>query len=374
MSQKQDSNPAQLNVVNNEVQQEVGQNQGQVVGQMADSQAVSAQEIGVFVSGGSVVFQSSGKGHSQLISQEERTIPSLLPYLANRSDQEFELRQKIRTHLQQTRKCPLVCIIHGDEFQSHDKFLEKLQKVTLPRMLNLDATKVVIKAHILAWPGGEELENLPERLRNNLAEVVGVSLFASTEEINQTFCKYPGPIIVETHLLTEDWEFQGAIVLHKLLNFWNDWPELALGQKLIVCISIKYQVKHFIIQKHRCFLKPLASLQRFSKRHRYLDSKRHRYLELNQKIHQYLHEIEKSKFSQYDNLNCIVLTELSGITRTHVENWVRKEETKEFIGEAMLEKFIDSVRDMFEQWESQTSSSTMSMDELAEQLIELLRS
>lgn len=367
MCQKQNSNSVQPNVVNNEIQQEVGRNQGQIVGQMTDSQAVSAQEIGVFVSGGSVIFQNSGSHNLQMICQKKREIPSLLPYLSDRIQQEFKLREKIKTHLQQPQNCPLVCIIHGDEFQSQDKFLERLQKVILPRMLKSDATKVVIKEYLLHWPSGvKDLEKLPEHMCKSLAEAVEGYSFASAKDINQTFCKYPNPIIVHTHLLTEDWKCQGPRVLPKLLEFWNNWPELAPNQKLIVCIFIKYQLKR---HKNRgclwCLRHPLSTLKMLLKRNQCC--------KLNRKINQQIEEMSQSGFSQFRNLNGVVLPKLSGISRTDVENWVRQEETKEFIGEAMKEKLIVSVRDMFDQWELQASSSTMSMDELAEQLIELLK-
>lgn len=366
MSEEQYSLSAKSNLVDNSVQQKLGLNQGQVVGQMTNSKAVSAQEIGVFVSGGSVVFQNGLNSHLQAISKKERSIPSLLPYLPNRSDQEFELGQKIQAHFQQSAKSPFVCIVHGDEFQSQDMFLERLQKVSLPRMLKLDTTENVIKAYCLPWPSGvKELEKIPEYLCKNLADSVEGYSFASAENINQTFCKYPAPIIVHTHLLTGDWECQGEGIIPKLLDFWNNWPELVPSQKIIVCIFIKYQVKRRKSTGFLWFLRPLKLIHRFMKHYRCC--------KLNQKISQQLYEISQLEFSQFERLNGVVLPKLSGISRTHVENWVRAEMTKEFIGEAKLEQLIHSVRDMFNHWESQTSSNTIPMDDLAEQLIELLK-
>ncbi len=179
------------------------------------------------------------------------------------------------------------------------------------------------------------------------------------------FVQSPYPIIVHTHLLTEDWRYQGVGILHKLLEFWNNWPDLAAHQKLIVGIFIKYQIKRPKSRGFFWFLNPLRLLRR------YLNA--YRCYKLNQTIRQQLDELVKSKFSQFKQLDGVILSELSGISRTHVENWVRAEVTKAFIGEAMLEKLMAAVGEMFEQWELQTSSSTMSMDDLAEGLIELLK-
>ncbi|PNJ91567.1 hypothetical protein CEP14_13710 [Cylindrospermopsis raciborskii C04] len=67
----------------------------------------------------------------------KRKIPSLLPYLVNRIEQEYELGRVIVRN----SPSPLICIIHGDEFQSHDKFLERLHKVSLPRFLGEESIK-----------------------------------------------------------------------------------------------------------------------------------------------------------------------------------------------------------------------------------------
>jgi hypothetical protein len=112
----------------NKIQQEVGRNLGQTIGQMYDSQALSVQEVregGVFVAG-NVIFQNSRAGSVQpTLYRAEREPPSLLPYLANRSEQEFELGKAFQKFMKQIPPRPLVCVIHGDEFQSHDKFLGK---------------------------------------------------------------------------------------------------------------------------------------------------------------------------------------------------------------------------------------------------------
>ncbi|NMG18837.1 hypothetical protein [Brasilonema bromeliae] len=197
---------------NTQVQQDVERNQGQAIGQMYGSQAFCVQEVrkGGFFVAGNVIFQNSGRDNVQpTLYQSERELPSLLPYLANRSDQEFELAKALQLLLKQVLPLPLVCIIHGNEFQSHDKFLERLQKFSVPRLLGLDPNQTVIKKYCLDWPAGlKNLDELRDRLSKNLADSVLGYSFASLEEINATFCKYPNPIIIHTHLLTEDWRQQ----------------------------------------------------------------------------------------------------------------------------------------------------------------------
>ena len=335
-----------------------------------NSDIISEKEVreGGFFPAGNVIFQNSRRGNVQpTLYQSEREPPSLLPYLPNRSDQEFELYKTLQLLLEQVLPHPLVCIIHGNEFQSHDKFLERLRKFSLPRLLGLDPTQTVIKEYCLNWPAGlKNLDELRERLSKNLADSVLGYSFASLEEINATFCKYPNPIIIHTHLLTEDWQQQGFEILNKLLEFWQNWPVLIPGQKLIICVFIKYQTNR---QKHT---------ERFSfgRIFSYFISfyKRHCYQSINHKISTQLKVLNISKNQYFNRLLCTVLSELTDINRMHVENWVRSEETKQFVGEVMIQKLVDEVKDVFYRWEKQTSLNTIPMDDLAEELTRLLKS
>ena len=239
MPHSQDSFPEKISTSENKIQQEIGRNQGQALGQMYGGQAVDA---GVFISGGSVVFQNSqGGGLPQALLNAERVVPSLLPYLPNRTEQEFELGRAVQKLMTQTPRRPLVCIVHGDEFQSHDKFLERLRKVSLPRLLRLDLSQTAVKEYHLGWPSSlKSLKILPDRLCKNLADTVENYSLATVEQINQTFCRCPGPVVVHLHLLTEDWQRLGSGLLPKVLEFWQHWPDLTPDQTLIICVFIKY--------------------------------------------------------------------------------------------------------------------------------------
>jgi hypothetical protein len=353
----------------NVVEQEVGRNQGQVIGQMHGSQAFSVQEVregGIFVAG-NVTFQSSRLDRSQPTPYlSKRELPSLLPYLPNRSDQEFDLGQAFQKCLSQASPHPLVCIIHGDEFQSHDKFLERLQKLSIPRLLGFDPSQTQIKEYPLDWPAGlKNLNDLSARLCKNLADSVLGRSFSSLDNINKALCKYPDPVIVHTHLLTEDWQ-EGNEVLKKLLEFWQDWPDLLPGQQLIICLFIKYQMKQqrssegFLLTWLLGYLKGLV--------------RKWQYRRINTTIHKQIEELKADNCQQFDRLSVIVLPQLSGISRTHVENWARSEETKQFVGEAMIGRLIDAIGEMFDSWEEKTSSNIIPMDDLADNLINLLKS
>jgi hypothetical protein len=190
----------------------------------------------------------------------------------------------------------------------------------------------------------------------------------SPEEIHEIFCQYhPNPTIIHTHLLTDDWEKHKFEILHHFLGFWQNWPTLMQEQRLIVCVFIKYQKKR---RKHS---------QKFSISwiFSYLFNlrKSQRYKKINSQIYRQLQEMEKSKIQHFHRLSFTVLSELEDIDIKEVNDWIRSQETEDFVGKEMREKLMKKVREIFENREQKTSSNKIPkipMEDLADQLTELL--
>lgn len=332
----------------------MGKNQGQAFGQMSGGVANN-------ISGSKVYFvDPNGLAFDQDALNAKPEIPSLLPYLPNRTDQEFTLSQVIQQWQSRAKRQPLICLIHGDELQSHYKFLERLRKVSFPRLLNLDLKQTAIKEHQLEWPSTlKNLDHLSARLTKNLADTVENYSHASVEEINQTLGNHPGPVIVHLHLLTDDWRRLGPGLLPKILEFWQQWPELGVNQTLIVCIFVKYQLKRSTQKrKHWWLINPFTWLRGVLKCRRCQ--------KLNREITEQLKALDASGFKDFIHCTGTVLPQLNNVNRNHVEDWVRCHDTKTFAGEAVLEQLMGAVRQMFEQ------EDTMPMDQLGTHLKELL--
>jgi hypothetical protein len=60
-----------------------------------------------------------------------------LPYLCDRSPQKEKLRGAWLAHRCLRPRRPLLCVIHGDEYECHDKFIERLKAEWLPELLQL---------------------------------------------------------------------------------------------------------------------------------------------------------------------------------------------------------------------------------------------
>ncbi|MBD2471441.1 toll/interleukin-1 receptor domain-containing protein [Nostoc sp. FACHB-145] len=313
------------------------------------------------------IYQSGFSSSQTFLSQSKKELPPLLPYLANRREQESQLCEVFLKYLKQSPGYHLVCIIHGDESQCHYNFLERMRKFSLPKLLDVDPHEPIIPTYHLEWPAKlKNLHELSNQLCKNLAEsILGQSLY-SPEKLNKFLSNYPYPVIIHTHLLTEDLHKQGLDSLKKLLEFCHYLHQSITSQKLIIYICIKYKTKRKN-HKNAPWIQWLFSFGRYF-------FKQYRYQKINKKVRQYLRNLSNSTLNHSQTVPVIVLPELEGINQAEVENWVRSEHTKQLIGEAMIEPLIQKVGEMFESWEEQTSSDTIPMSCLAEELSKLVKS
>lgn len=362
MNQKQNQRESQPLQPINEIQQKVGRNSGQNIGQLDNGQALNFQNVQ------NIIFQQSGSSSSQTPPfQSKKELPPLLPYLANRREQESQLSEVFLKFMKQEPPCHLICIIHGDESQCHYNFLERMRKFSLPQWLELDPHQAIIPTYHLEWPSRlKNLNDLQNQLSKNLADSVLGNSLHSWEKINDFFRSYPNPIILHTHLLTEDLQKQGFEIFNELLKFCNHLHEKIISQKLIIYIFIKYKVKRKRPKNNLWFQRIFSFGRDFLKQYRCQYIKK--------RVRQYLQNLSNLDMNHLQPLSVIVLPELEGINKGEVENWVRSKNTKQFVGEAMIEPLIQKVGEMFESWEEQKLSDTIPMHDLAEKLVELLES
>ncbi|BAY41492.1 hypothetical protein NIES2111_58880 (plasmid) [Nostoc sp. NIES-2111] len=335
-------------------------------GGLINSESVNAGRIGGDTY--NINISQSGLNSSQIYSLElKKELPPLLPYLTNRKEQESELCEAFLKSIKETPAYHHVCIIHGDESECHYNFLERIRKFSLPKLLELEPHQPTIPAYHLEWPSKlKNLEQLSNQLCKNLAQSILNENVYFPEKINSFLGKYPHPVIIHTHLLTEDLDKQGLDSLKKLLDFCNYLHESIISQKLIIYICIKYKMKKKKNKKIDLFKWILSFSNIFFKQYRYQ--------RINNKVRQYLQNLSQSNNNNSYSLPIIVLPELESINKAEVEHWVRSEHTRQFLGEAMIEPLIQKVRDMFDAWEEQTSSDTIPMSCLVEELSKLVKS
>jgi hypothetical protein len=285
----------------------------------------------------------AGVGHSGI---DTPFIPNILPYLCDRSKQEDDLRGVLE--LSETRRDrPIVCIVHGGETEAHDALLERLQLVMLPQLLPDQGAGV--HSYQLEWPSSSRTpQEMRRMLVSSLSKQVLENARGTCEMINLSIGANPGPVVVHSHVLTEDLENEPARTrdLDAFIRLWEEWPDLAVGQKLFVFLFVKYQDNKG-----------------------FGESKRRRYRHINDEIRYALGVYD---FSGFVRLTAAVLAELEGPTLTETQAWARSAEVGKFCDRQQLLKATD---DFYAQWGREKrikGQIRIPTDELAPRLIEMM--
>lgn len=272
----------------------------------------------------------------------EGNIPRLLPYLCNRSEQEEELTKALRHHQATMPRRPFVCVIHGDEFECHSDFVYRMSYTAIPHALNLMTKQVSLEEYQFEWPS----PNVPpkryaEIFAGNLGKALLQNSAAPPPEVIKYIAIHERPVLLVSHVLTEDFLHSGTDLFSQFLSFWNTWPELPPGRTVINCVCVKHQR-----------LTRMGFLQRF------------RLKRLHARLFDYINELD---FSSYGALSGVRLTELKAIRRSDVEAWSRIKEVRRRCH--IQEK---DIRALYEQAELVSDDGSISMEPLADQLRTLM--
>lgn len=267
----------------------------------------------------------------------KRELPSLLTYQVNRKAQEDYLTELI-SRFDPRAPLPFVTIIHGDEKQAHDMFLLRLANEFIPRLLKINLSNTPITRIQLPWPTHiQKISDMTAKLTQAISEQVLHSPNANCEEVQNVLAGYNSPVIVEMHLLTDDWMRHKKGILEANLEFWHKWPALAPRQNLFIFLCLTHKtpetnrIKKIIYNFHK------------------------------QRI---FTQIAHCAFNQYNRVIGAVLPELTNISRTETEDWARKE-AREYFGDD-LTAIMSRIRKLYENLEH------IPMETLAQNLKEIL--
>lgn len=247
-------------------------------------------------------------------------VPDILPYLCDRSDQEFALRKAILAAQDEPGR-PLLCIVHGKESEAHDRFLERLHLIMLPTLLGLERQNQSIHLIHLEWPPGyRDTAEFHQRLEWSLLKEVVEPPKGSSEEINSALQKRVVPVAIHCYLSTDTWKTNA---INDFVEFWSRWPELGVGQTLVVLLFVTYKEKKNLTPER---------LQQINSR--------------NGAIRQFLVNFD---FQGLSALNGTVLPELLGPTEDEATTWARGDEAKRFCDS---DELVNRIGEFYEEWEA----------------------
>lgn len=180
------------------------------------------------------------RGH---VSQVAGVIPESLPYLCNRSVQEYEVREAVRTHLQARAKRPLVFVIHGQSNESHWPFVERVWQKVLPRIVGTSSDEILCSQINPALGVSMGREAFERELRYRIASEMQVEGKAERdEELWGTLLGQPYRVVAPVITIrSEESGTHGAGALRRLCDYWAALPD-APAQRLVACfLCVMYE-------------------------------------------------------------------------------------------------------------------------------------
>jgi hypothetical protein len=276
-------------------------------------------------------------------------VPELLPFLPDRDPQRHQLDQALHQHRLSRARRPLVVIVHGNDREAHDAYAESLVQWTLPELLGLAADRTIDHVPTFWSSSGG---SLGERRRGLLLDLKRVILgderrHAGVDELAREIAARRDPVLISASVKSRDWQRHEPELIHSWLSLWNELPDLAHGQLLVVLLSVHY----------------CTASGRFSWRRRLDYSRRQR---------QARSFVGRLDLSSYRQVFGVKLEELQGVRESHVEEWFARHVIR-LCRQPML------VRTRFSSWlrDRYQDRDCIPMDELAtglhQQLVEYLQ-
>jgi len=282
----------------------------------------------------------SGSGGASIDRNIPPAVKYFLPYMVDCSNQEYHLQEAVR---KDTWQSPIAVFVHGDEYQCLEKFRERLEKVSLPRLMHLNEEQEVIKSYSIRWPTNiSDLKEFPNRLLNSLSNSVSRRGADTKDGIQSELALHPVPVLIHATILSSEWKRFGEPLLDQYLQFWKEWPQLAPRQRLLVFLFVKYESKY---NKSSLFSKPL-----------------------NKQIESYLNTLD---FSNYSPLRGIVLPRLNGVSRSEAEDWARSDEVRALCDSELV---IREIREWYAKESKDPEQEVVPMERLADVLKRVLDS
>lgn len=169
-------------------------------------------------------------------------IPPLLPYMCDRSVQSEQLKDALDGHRDTLPRRPMLVFVHGEEREAHHAFVERLQQVTIPRLLGSSETSPPVHIARFAWsePSGA-LDERIRRLNTRVAEALTDRRRPTRDELAQDLARKRCPVMLCTTVLSTDWQAHEPSLLRTWSESLAGWPDLPADQLFMSVIVFVYK-------------------------------------------------------------------------------------------------------------------------------------
>jgi len=219
---------------------------------------------------------------------------TVLAYLCNRVEQDRQLREAWKLHYSSfaLRRRPFVCVVHGRVQEDHPGYFRRLSDYFFPQEIGLGRDFEIHRPlKVPLQPDSvDKISGLSSMLRNLAKEL---NCPTEINEVSTTLYRLGETCVAYYELFTSFKNYADRFSAEAFFEFWRDWPELPIRQKLIVVLSVQYRPG-------------------FPARFPNVDT-------------DILTNVTKN-----DRLSAVVLDELPSVSSQHVKDWIRHPEVERF--------------------------------------------
>ena len=168
-------------------------------------------------------------------------IPSLLPDLCNRGDQDSAVDRTLRASRLRPQRRPFVFVLFGQDSERLHGFRERLELVRIPRALGLDRDQTSIDRRTLNSPALSVYPDAIDAFRAELGEKLVQNSEASAEMLFAHLAAHQRPVMLVSHFVGRDGLQKLRKVAAGMFEFWSRWPDLPTGRSLLHCLSVRFE-------------------------------------------------------------------------------------------------------------------------------------
>jgi len=173
---------------------------------------------------------------------------NLLSNRVNRHKQVFDFRTAMEVFSKTRPPRPLVCVIHGDEYEGHSEFLIRLMEELLPEKFEElapgRAGESAIEKQAMKLPLGElTIRNYKKILWDHMRMAFNSHALLPEESVRTLVVDKKLAVIIHVDLDTAHWDGVDLAKLDIFFKFWEDrhWRNLPEKFLLLVCLCCTYK-------------------------------------------------------------------------------------------------------------------------------------
>lgn len=192
-----------------------------------------------------VVQELSSSRNGTVVRRSSTTVnasQTILARLCNRVEQDQQLRDAWKGHYFsfQLRRRPFLCVLHGPVQEDHAGYVQRMAAYSLPQAIGLGRDSEIHATLKVKWADDcADRDALAPRMLADLTKELNCPV--QRTEVSAKLGQLGEASVIYYELLSNFKSYSNRLTIESFFDFWASWPDLPVGQKLIVVLSVQYR-------------------------------------------------------------------------------------------------------------------------------------